>query len=224
MATSSPTITIQRHKGTESVFKVGEAAAQLHTKLDHCVLWEEDLSRWAGVATTTGLCSIGLAAYCVAVVDPTVWPVVMMQAVFVALGPLWWFAGWRKTERALKWSLYLTMVSIILAVGSALLWMTIYQTVRDQVVWLWWVLLAVQLVQVLTVLCATKSLANIYDTRLVVDLNVNLHRAVEKQTKSVRSLGLDTATQLTSGATALAAAGSTTPTDAARVDPATKNK
>lgn len=224
MATSTPTITIQRHKGTESVFKVGEAAAQLHTKLDHCVLWEEDLSRWSGVATMTGLVCVVLAAYCVAVVDSAAWPVVMMQAMFVALGPLWWFAGWKKKEWSLKWSLYLTAVAVILAAGAALLWLAIYQTVRNQVVWLWWVLLAVQLVQVLTVVCAAKSLANIYDTRLVVDLNVNLNRAVEKEARLVRSLGLDPAKQLTSGASALAAAVPTTPPDAPRVDPATKNK
>lgn len=199
----SPTITIQRAGGKESVFRVGEAAAQLLTKLDHCRLWVEDLQRWSWVICGSGLPTVGLAAYCVAAVDSDVWPLVLLQASFCAMGPLWWFAARWRSERVLKWTLYLTVCMLMVAAGAVLLWMTIYLGVRDKMLWLWWTLLGVQLVQVLTVLCGVKSLANVYSALLAVHLNVNMHRAIVKNAETARALDNNAGQTVGSGAMAL---------------------
>lgn len=224
LPSKSPSITIQRLNGAQLDFKIGEAAAQLHTKLLHCPLWVEDLRSWSAVATITGVVSIFFAAYCVAVVEADAWPIVLLQALFVVLGPIWWFASWKRSERALKWTLYMTVTALILSASALLLWLSVYTTVREKKTWLWWVLLGVQLVQVLTVLSASIALANIYDARLTSDLNVTFHRAVDMKTRQHRECNNNPHTELGSGAVAMSDASAKLTPGKKTHDLASKNK
>jgi len=206
MATKSPTITIRHVDGGRLEFKVGEAAAQLHTKISHAPLWVEDLTLWATVVMVLGVTCLALTAYCTAAVDAGAWPLVMMQAFFVVVGVVWWLVGRWRAARWLRWTLYGTVGLLVFSAGAVLLWLVAFQRVRDESNWVWWALLAAQLVETLAVICAAMSLANIYGARLVSDLNINMHRAVATQAKKHAELSSAPTSGVGSGATAMAAA------------------
>ena len=224
MALRSPTITIQEAGGSRREFRVGEAAVQLETKLSHCELWMEDLGRWLYVIIVLAFVTMFCAAFCVAAYDADAWPIVSLQGGLALLGPLWRFALWWRSARVLKWTLYATVTALAISSASFLLWLTIFTRAREEAAGLWWLPFAFQALEVLTVLCAAKALANIYDARLISDLNVTMDRAVASQTRRHREL---CAPGIGSGAAAMSdipVGGRRERTDKKVVDVNTKNK
>lgn len=196
-------VTVQNVHGGRVRLNLARACMSLDNALQ-VSHWIRDLQYL--VVPTAQVCAIAgmvLAAYCVATVDVSVWPMVVLECIAVLIGALWFLASWLLWERALRWSLYITLAELVVAAAGLLVWLLQYDRVRTEVAWLWWTIAAVLGIQALAVTGAALTLTNILDARLVVDTHVCLLASVVTHTEQQVARGGDSNESVGSGALAL---------------------
>ena len=211
---ATTTVVLKRHDNKQVEFDIGKAALQLDTSVRAADYWIADLYTSGGIMTLCGVAACVLGAYTTASVDAGAWPIVTLQACFVALAAAWWFAAWWRSARVLTAVLYVSVPSTLVAAGALALWTTIYLDIRGLTAWLWWTLGAIQLVQVMAAISAMIALANLYACRLhyeaAMTFNASMSQQVEAQSRRGDMGDGKTEARMGSGAVALAATAAAT--------------